>query len=277
VPDAILTLLQRAIRKRINKAVLQTSTWQTVKQTTGAVIEDVVATKDDILKFKKQKDINYAKNQLLAKGITEDDPAYDAEFAEQYKTAKEQSDAIWGLALGEGAGDLVSAFVKLKAFKYTSSAIEGSSNIPIQIGSFTTKETSQLAATQAERIAAQEAAQAAGNTGWIDEVGNIKWPKNDGFAATPKHVTLQTGAKIDRYGYENGSFVAPQGISYESRALAPGTETKPYKVYEVVKPIEALGGETAPWFNQPGGGIQFKLSKTIQELLDGGYIRKVEP
>jgi len=104
VPDAILTLLQRAIRKRINKAVLQTSTWQTVKQTTGAVIEDVVATKDDILKFKKQKDINYVKNKLLAKGITEGDPEYDAEFAEQYKNAKEQSDAIWGLALGEGAG-----------------------------------------------------------------------------------------------------------------------------------------------------------------------------
>jgi hypothetical protein len=81
---------------------------------------------------------------------------------------------------------------------------------------------------------------------------------------------------MDRYGYEGGSYVSPQETSYEMRALAPGTETKPYNVYEVVKSIDALGGEIASWFNQPGGGIQFKLNKTIQELLDGGYIRKVE-
>jgi len=107
------------------------STWQTVKQTTDAVIENVVATKDDILNFKEQKDINYAKNQLLAQGITEDDPEYEAEFAEKYKNAKEQSDAVWGFALGEGAGNLVSAFAKLKAFKYTASAIEGSSKAEV--------------------------------------------------------------------------------------------------------------------------------------------------
>jgi len=46
---------------------------------------------------------------------------------------------------------------------------------------------------------------------------------------------------------------------------------------KVVKPIDALGGEIAPWFDQLGGGIQYKFNNTIQELLDGGYIRKVEP
>jgi len=104
------------------------SAWQTVKETTGAVIENVVATKEDILNFKEQKDIDYAKKQLLEQGIKEDDPEYEAKFAEKYKNAKEQSDAVWGVALGDGAGELVSAFVKLKAFKYTSSIVEGSGN-----------------------------------------------------------------------------------------------------------------------------------------------------
>ncbi|MGB9780294.1 TNT domain-containing protein, partial [Caldanaerobacter sp.] len=49
--------------------------------------------------------------------------------------------------------------------------------------------------------------------------------------------------------------------------------TKPYNVYEVIKPFEALEGKTASWFNQPGGGIQYKMPKTIEELINKGYIR----
>ncbi|AFK85433.1 MULTISPECIES: TNT domain-containing protein [Thermoanaerobacterium] len=49
-----------------------------------------------------------------------------------------------------------------------------------------------------------------------------------------------------------------------------------YHVYEVVKPFEGLEGKTAPWFDQPGGGIQYKMPKTIKELINEGYIRKVE-
>jgi len=41
------------------------------------------------------------------------------------------------------------------------------------------------------------------------------------------------------------------GTPYDCRSLAPGTETKPYNVYEVVKPVEALSGKIAPWFDKP--------------------------
>jgi len=81
--------------------------------------------------------------------------------------------------------------------------------------------------------------------------------------------------RIDRYGHEGDSFVSPEGISYGARSLAPGTELKPYNVNEIVKPIDAMGGKIAPWFDQPGGGTQYKLFNTIQELLDGGFLRKV--
>jgi len=57
--------------------------------------------------------------------------------------------------------------------------------------------------------------------------------------------------------------------------LAPGSKTKPYHIYEVVKPIEGLGGKVVPWFDEPGGGIQYKFDKTIKQLLDGGYIKEV--
>jgi len=46
---------------------------------------------------------------------------------------------------------------------------------------------------------------------WVDEAGNIKWPKNDGFAGTSENITLKPGTRIDRYGYEGGTFVSPEG------------------------------------------------------------------
>jgi hypothetical protein len=77
---------------------------------------------------------------------------------------------------------------------------------------------------------------------WIDDAGNIIWPSNRGFAGNPVTKTLEVGKRIDRYGYEGGTFVSPEGIPYASRALAPGTNLKPYNVYEVVKPVDVQAG-----------------------------------
>lgn len=106
--------------------------------------------------------------------------------------------------------------------------------------------------------------------------GKIVWPPNDGgVLGTEKNIVLQKGYQFDRYGLNKGSYVSPVGTPYEMRALAPGTELKPYKIFEVVKPVRSKGSVIAPWFNQPGGGIQFKLNNTVQELLDSGRIIEV--
>ncbi|NRD77656.1 glycohydrolase toxin TNT-related protein [Bacillus sp. BRMEA1] len=77
------------------------------------------------------------------------------------------------------------------------------------------------------------------------ETGAINWPENDGFLNTPIEETLQPGFRIDRYGYDTGTFVSPEGIPYEMRAVAPGTDLRPYNVFEVVVPIKVKGGVTA--------------------------------
>ena len=43
--------------------------------------------------------------------------------------------------------------------------------------------------------------------------------------------------RIDRYGNDTGFFASPEGTSYEMRALAPGTDMKPYSIFEVVEPL----------------------------------------
>lgn len=112
-------------------------------------------------------------------------------------------------------------------------------------------------------------------TQWTDREGNIIWPANDGFKGQAAKLTLQPGTRIDRYGSEYGTFVCPEGVPYEMRSLAPGSETKPYNVYEVRKPVEVLAGEIAPWFDQPGGGIQYMFDKSIRELIEAGILVKV--
>ena len=41
---------------------------------------------------------------------------------------------------------------------------------------------------------------------------------------------LQPGARIDRYGSDYGSFTSLEGTPYEMRAVAPGTDQRPYSV-----------------------------------------------
>lgn len=71
----------------------------------------------------------------------------------------------------------------------------------------------------------------------------------------------------------------------EQRALPPDTENKKLVEIEVLKDIPCSSGEIAPWFDQPGGGIQYftnvKIETPTGELVEAtlenleyyGYIR----
>lgn len=105
--------------------------------------------------------------------------------------------------------------------------------------------------------------------------GEVRWPNNDGFDEAPRNIILQPGDRVDRYGSDYGTFLSPVGVPYEQRSLAPGTELKPYSVFEVMKPIEVKSGKIATWFNQPGGGIQYIVPDIIDELIDKGFLRRI--
>ena len=44
--------------------------------------------------------------------------------------------------------------------------------------------------------------------------------------------------------------------------MFPSASTKPYTIYRIAKPIDAIGGEIVSWFNKPGGG-QLGLSSSV--------------
>jgi len=101
------------------------------------------------------------------------------------------------------------------------------------------------------------------------------YPRSRGFLGDAVNETLQAGTRIDRYGFEGGTFASPEGVPAPMRALPPGSLDKPYNVYEVIKPLHVKSGRAAPWFQQPGLGRQYELPQSIHDLIEQGIIRRV--
>jgi hypothetical protein len=109
----------------------------------------------------------------------------------------------------------------------------------------------------------------------VAETDAIIWPSNRGFLNPPDRGVLQPGSMVDRFGGNTGTFVAPRGTAFEARSLPADFANKPLNAFEVLKPINVDAGVSAPWFNQPGGGGQFELPQTVQELIESGHLRPI--
>ena len=105
--------------------------------------------------------------------------------------------------------------------------------------------------------------------------GTWKYPDNQGFAGASKDEILQPGTVLDRFGGEKGDFLSPAGTPYEGRALPPTSKNAPYNAYEVIRPLPVQSGEIAPAFGQPGGGTQFLAPRSVGDLVDSGYLRRL--
>ncbi|OQE46445.1 hypothetical protein PENCOP_c001G05719 [Penicillium coprophilum] len=123
-----------------------------------------------------------------------------------------------------------------------------------------------------------------------DPKGYWIYPDSDGFAVTSENesilgnFTLRVGQKLDRFGSEYGKFLAPLGAPYIERSLPPSNLFAPpkssfpynYHVYEVTKEFDILLGPIAPWFEQPGFGSQLLAQSSVLDLLNGGYLKRLE-
>ncbi len=114
-------------------------------------------------------------------------------------------------------------------------------------------------------------------TGRFAAARDLPWPKNAGFAqSTPQ--TVRPGTILDRYGSPSGRFLGEPGASVSARGMAAGTEGMPYSQYRVLKPFEAQVGPAAavPDFGATGGATQYLPGKSVQWLLDNGFLEAVK-
>ncbi|MFJ9457005.1 TNT domain-containing protein [Kitasatospora sp. NPDC101447] len=129
-----------------------------------------------------------------------------------------------------------------------------------------------------------------GKGGWI-------YPPADGYVTLPDgspiefDITLHPDQNIDRYGSEYGSFLAPEGLPYANRAIPPQSlDGNPpaacnYHDYKVVKAFTVHAGPIAPWFDQPGWGLQYQLDAALLPagparlnvlwLVENGYLARI--
>lgn len=83
------------------------------------------------------------------------------------------------------------------------------------------------------------------------------------------------GLTIARYGLSRGKYASPYGTPYPMRALPPGTDSGPYSICQVIKPILNVSeSKIAPWFGETGMGTQYKFDNSIQSYLDSGHLEK---
>lgn len=126
--------------------------------------------------------------------------------------------------------------------------------------------------------------------GSTESSDSYEYPPSNGFVVTNTgapilgNTTLPVGQKLDRFGSEYGSFLAPLGAPYIERSLPPsnlntfdGDYPFNYHVYQVTKSFEVGLGPIAPWFEQPGMGTQFLAYKPVKDLLAGGFLRRLSP
>ncbi|MGW4378383.1 TNT domain-containing protein [Kitasatospora sp. NPDC004531] len=127
--------------------------------------------------------------------------------------------------------------------------------------------------------------------------GSWKYPPSNGYLLMPDgtpieyNTTLRPGQAIDRYGSEYGSFLAPEGLPYATRSIPPSSlDGNPaagcnYHDYRVLKAFTVHSGPIAPWFGQPGLGLQYQLDAALVPgaperinvgwLVDNGYLARL--
>ncbi|KAF5524562.1 hypothetical protein CGCA056_v005303 [Colletotrichum aenigma] len=119
-------------------------------------------------------------------------------------------------------------------------------------------------------------------------LAKYEYPKDSGFTydtpgAIANHTyTLETGTYVDRFGSERGTYLAPAGTPYAMRSLPPDNlitydQSHPYNyyVYKVAIDFEVGAGPIAPYFGQPGLGLQFSLNSRVEQLVNEGKLLRV--
>jgi len=127
--------------------------------------------------------------------------------------------------------------------------------------------------------------------------GGWDYPPDNGYVIgaggqpIESHLTVRPGSDMDRYGSEYGSFLSPAGLPYAQRSIPPqNLDSAPpascnYHDYQVIKTFTVDAGPIAPWFGQPGYGLQYQLDATlipgapasinVMWLVNNGYLERL--
>ncbi len=104
--------------------------------------------------------------------------------------------------------------------------------------------------------------------------GKTVYPPNDGFSSGTKYQTqANPGDVLVHYGeVGNSKYMTTLGTNPDQLSLPPANNLTLNK-YVVKYSFNMTGGTAAPWFNQPGGGVQYMSSVPIWWLHSNGNVK----
>lgn len=93
---------------------------------------------------------------------------------------------------------------------------------------------------------------------WKREDGTDWWPPNNGAVGKPELTNLTKGTPVDRYGGETGAYLGRPADAASARALKEPPTGDPHR-YVVDKDLPVEKAKIAPWFDEVGGGEQYRM------------------
>lgn len=123
--------------------------------------------------------------------------------------------------------------------------------------------------------------------------GSLRYPDTSlpghvyAIPGTVSEAHLPAGTVIDRFGYPGGGWLGAEGVPFAERSLPPDSAFKPFYRYVVDDPAALPPGwkieqsQAAPWFNQPGGGMQYRIIRpdgengSVEDLTGFGVLRRI--
>ncbi|MEU4801919.1 TNT domain-containing protein [Actinosynnema sp. NPDC023587] len=86
---------------------------------------------------------------------------------------------------------------------------------------------------------------------------------------------LAAGVELDRFGGPEGRVLAEAGTSFTSRSLPPAALDAGYHRYRVARDLPVWFTLSAEWFGQEGGGVRYRTTYPVAELVALGYLEEV--
>lgn len=130
-------------------------------------------------------------------------------------------------------------------------------------------------ASWAERFVVPEDADAAPGA------RRLIWPSPDeypdGFAsATGRQPTrLEPGTVVDSFGPTFTRLLYDPSTPFAARSLPIDYAASGYRQWRVLKETAVWSGPVAPWFGQPGGGVQHFALMPAADLVGSGFVEEV--
>ncbi len=119
-----------------------------------------------------------------------------------------------------------------------------------------------------------------GSRGTADTGGHYDWPAWHGYPDNGveggEPVVLEPGTVLDRLGEEHGRVLAPEGTSFAARALPPEFGSRSYRRYRVARALPVWRGLSVSWFEQPGGGVRYRATHPVVELVASGALLELD-